>query len=121
MIPQANGLLTKIAGGGFSEDPGADVDDDAQPTKFQGSTPALYEEKQERRRGAEGRDVVVRRILIVHRAAIDGIELQADDVLSFSVAGEAQSGKLQTFDLSPAPLEIAGDPTETVRLELEPR
>lgn len=119
MLPQANGRLLKISGGGFTEEPGADRDAGAAPAKYEGTAPIYYRERQDRRLGPAGRDVALRRTIIVETDELDAGAIAIDDVVDFEVNGQAQSGKLQAIQVSQLGA-MAGSGVQTTRLELEP-
>lgn len=118
---QTNAAVLKVTRGGFSEEPGASVEAGAGAAAFEGSTRIYYREKRERVTSGQGRDVIVRRTLIVDTRdpAIDWLE---GDVVEFLTDGDAaaQTGKVQeVVEARHAP--HAGTGTETTRVELEPK
>lgn len=117
---QTNATLISVAAGGATEEPGSRRPAGAGAAKFAGAARVYYREKQERRRGAEGRDVVVRRTVIVD-SRDPAVDWDEGDVVALELdGGSAETGSVQ--DLERALLdELAGSGVETTRLELEPR
>ena len=117
---QTNATLTRVAGRGFTAEPGAERDSEPGPEKFGGSSRVYYREKEERTTTSAGRDVITRRTLIVD-ARDPAIEWETGDVAEFTVDGDAETSAA-VVAVSGAKLgRMAGTGVETTRIELEPK
>lgn len=117
---QTNATLTKVTRGGKREEPGASRAAGAGEPIFEGTVRIYYQEKRERVQTAAGRDVLIRRLLIVDTRS-PAIEWLEDDVVTFTRdRGGEVTGAVQ--NVTEAELgEFAGTGVETSRVELEPK
>jgi hypothetical protein len=109
MIPQVNALLTKVTGGGGSEDwttgPGAGS------TLWEGESGAYFTQKRERTFGPTD-DVLVTSMLIVDS---DLREWAEGETVRFTRKGIAMTGVVQTVEAR----DLPGHPLQTTRLTLQ--
>jgi hypothetical protein len=117
---QSNATLTKVTRGGHLAEPGASVPATPGDPIFEGSARVYYQEKRDRQTTAQGRDVIVRRILKVDTRD-PAIEFRAGDQVEFETDRKGpQTGEVQNVteaDLA----ELAGSGVETTHVELEPK
>jgi hypothetical protein len=112
VLPQTNARLTKVAGGGTSED--YDVPEGADDAKWEGDADAYYQEKRERVSAGGDTDLVLRRALIVETDL--GIDFEEGDTVAFTLSVGDRTGKVQVIERR----ELAGmGPLATTRLTLE--
>lgn len=86
MPPQTNATVTAVAGQGAPDDwdrPAA-----AGAAKFAGAIRGYYRESLVEVRGNGTVDVVLRRELVIDNDDVDLLELDTDDVLTFTVDGD---------------------------------
>lgn len=124
MLPQVNATLTLVndasaaAGGRDDWDQPGVEQPGAGAVKWQGDEPAYYRESVQRTYGPEA-NVVKTRTLWVSAAASRVIDVDTDDVLTFTdPAGVAQTARVLTVarhELDSIPPEL-----QTCRLDLEP-
>lgn len=123
-LAQQNATLLQVNGAGSTPD--WDSPDSAGLEKWKGQLPAYYNEKRGVELVAEGRNIVMRRRLIVE-AGRPAIQFEEDDVVRFSLKRRRGSGgglevvqltaKVETVEERDAPsLGIPG----TVRLTFAP-
>jgi hypothetical protein len=108
-LPQTNATLTRVTGGGGSED--WDQSAGAGAELWAGSSPAYFRSVRERTFGSTD-DVLIRRTLIVET----GLRTWAEgETVTFKVGGIEKTGKVQAIEEH----ALDAHPLQTTRLTLE--
>lgn len=110
-LPQSNATLTKVTGGGGTEDWKTAAADG--PAVWTGSYPAYFMEKRERVFGEGGADLLKRRVLIVETTLRDWTD---GEIVHFTFNGQEQTAKVQMIEARS--LAAAGPMATTTKLTL---
>jgi len=119
--PQANAVVTLVKGKGASS--GDDWDTAGAgavgPQKWASAARAYYRETTDRVTGAGALDVLVRRELILETADVDAMALDTDDVVTFTLDGEAGARQGSAKTIRRTKLAGVPRPLQTTLIVLE--
>lgn len=116
--PQHNATLSKITGAGVADDWDRPAEEGA--VKWAGEARGYYRETTTREQGANGAtNIATKRELVITMDTLDELDLDTDDVLTFTVDGDEteQTGTAQSIPR----VRLAGVPAEvqTSRIRFE--